>query len=128
MLRKTNPSSNSETKMIFHSWPALTYYKFHQVSKQSTLANEDISIIQTFGSKSVRHRSAGPMANFLWHRKPITSVDWFGGPERASCSPLAFGRARLLLLLPKKKRRRCVFFGFGGGGGRQVTSDFFVIP
>lgn len=23
-----------------------------------------------------RHVAAGPMANFLWHKKPITSVDW----------------------------------------------------
>ncbi|CAJ1383638.1 unnamed protein product [Effrenium voratum] len=23
-----------------------------------------------------RHAAAGPMANFLWHRQPVTSVDW----------------------------------------------------
>jgi len=28
-----------------------------------------------------RHVSAGPMANFLWHRKPITSVDWHPSDE-----------------------------------------------
>jgi len=30
-----------------------------------------------------RHVDAGPMANFLWHRKPITSVDWHPTDETA---------------------------------------------
>ncbi|CAK9117088.1 unnamed protein product [Durusdinium trenchii] len=28
-----------------------------------------------------RHVAAGPMANFLWHRQPVTSVDWHPSDE-----------------------------------------------
>lgn len=32
-----------------------------------------------------RNVSAGPMANFLWHKKPITSVDWHPTDETVLC-------------------------------------------